>query len=70
MAPINVRGWEFENGKWTKGSYVVMRKGSGLAAWMQAKDKLIPIGTSFAHNVPAFLGKIDGFIHLKEKVYA
>ena len=70
MAPINVGGWDYRNGRWSKGSYVVTRSGVGLKAYMPVGGRFITIGTSVGGDVPAFLKKLDGFIHLKDTVYA
>ncbi len=70
MAPVRIGGWNYRDRRWTKGIYVVTRSGTGLKAVMPLAGRSITIGTSTDGDVPAFLDKLDGFIHLKETVYA
>lgn len=70
MGPKMVGSWDYRDGSWKKGTYVVTRSGGGYKALMEFGGKVITIGTTTTSNVSAFLNKIDGFIRLKEEVYA
>lgn len=73
MEPVYVDGWKFDQGRYSRGSFIVERVGNGLRAMMKQGDGYVRIGTT-GINLPGdtnrFLGKVSQFQRLKEQVYA
>ncbi len=73
MEPIYVDGWEFDAGRYRRGSFIVERVGNGLRAMMKQGADYVQIGTTRIEvpgDTTKFLGKVTEFQELKERVYA
>lgn len=73
VEPIYVDGWEFDSGRYSRGSFIVERVGNGLRATMKQGADYVQIGTTRIEvpgDTTRFLGKVIEFQKLKERVYA
>lgn len=73
VEPIYVDGWRFDEGRYSRGSFIVERVGNGLRAMMKQGTDYVQIGTtsiSVPGDTTRFLGKVVQFQKLKERVYA